>query len=239
MEKRILPLLMMLLAGCSQPVSKSTRYVVFVDGSISPGDQSPLWVGAVEARVCKPLDRADTLEVLAIGVNTAEYAPLFEAAIPDPPRGMSGDLQVRRAKQDICARAIQVVRSTLTAASERQTRLLDSIPRIPRDPLRRVQVLYLTDAIEASPELDLDRVALGVSGAPASLARRVVDQRDWPAGLLEGAVIDFVLDSPARGARPHANARADIQRFWVSLFSELGATVRSFDARVGGVAGSR
>lgn len=229
--KLLTPILGIALIGCSNPAARPVSNVVFVDASVSPGDQSKLWLGALRNRVCKSLGRGDSVEVLVIGAATGERAPVYEAAIPAPPRGMRGDLLVRSAVEQACKGSEQAVRSSLSAASERQTRLLDSIPRIPRVSARSLHVLYLSDAMEASPELNLERTALDEAAA-ADLAHRVVQARGWPPGLLRGAVIDFVLDSPAPNTRPHLNGRAHVERFWRCLFESIGADLRSFDSRV-------
>jgi hypothetical protein len=228
---RIIPCLAFLLSGCSDQVPKANQYVVIVDGSISPGDQSQLWIPAVEARVCKNLAAGDTVAVYEVGAYTAERAPAYEGVIPQL-EGMRGELIVRQAVKDACRKITDAVRTVLTGAAARQTRLLDSIPRITCDPGRSVSVLYLTDAVEASPELNLEQVLLDDQTLD-SLPQQIVAARGWPKEMLAGALVDFVLDSPPPGSRPRLNSRAHLERFWRSVFQAVGADLRSFDARIG------
>lgn len=221
----------LLLTGCSDPAPKATQYVVIVDGSISPGDQSQLWIPAVEVRVCKNLAAGDAVAVFEVGAYTAERAPAYEGMIPRL-EGMRGELIVRQTVKDACRKVTDAVRTVLTGAAARQTRLLDSIPRIPREPSRSVRVLYLTDAVEASPELNLERVLLDDQTLD-SLPQQIVAAHGWPKEMLTGALVDFVLDSPPPGSRPRLNSRAHLERFWRSVFQALGADLRSFDARIG------
>lgn len=210
--------------------------VIFVDQSDSQHTEDAVrWVKAAETCVFAPLRFGDAVLVYGVHDHTAESAPIFEAAVPmvAPDAGMDIVLPARKVLRQARENGITAIRAALSApARSRSTRLVESLTRIPRDGWRSVEVLYLSDMLESTRELDLERTAI-TDGNVARSAQGVIDRYRLRRGLLDGVTIRVVLDSPAVGTkRVVANNHSALDRFWRLLITGLGGKLAAFDSRV-------
>jgi hypothetical protein len=211
-----------------------TRYVIFVDRSLSPGTgQLALWTRAADVRVFQRLKPGDAITAYEVTDRTADTAPLVDIAIPPADDdGMDKTLRVRKILSNARSEGLQAVKDALSHPVARQTRLLDTIYRIPKDETRKLFVLYLTDGKESSPELDLERTRLTDDNF-ARLAQSAFTRHRWQPETLRGAAVQFVLDSPGDYKVASVNGHQALERFWRLLFKNLGADLTSFDSRIG------
>jgi hypothetical protein len=218
----------------AQPATAQTRYIVFIDRSLSPGqDQVAFWVTAAETRVFQRLQPGDAVTAYEISDRTADTAPLIDVAIPpSDDAGMEETLRIRRLLANARSEGLEAVKNALRHSTATQTRLLESICRIQKDESRKTFVLYLTDALESSPELDLERTRLTDENL-YPLAQAAFTRHRWQREALRGAVVQFVLDSPGDHKRRPLNDRQALERFWRLVFTNVGADLRSFDSRIG------
>lgn len=218
----------------AQASTTQTRYIIFVDRSLSPGlEQLAFWTRAAEARVFQRLQPGDAVTAYEISDRTADSAPLIDIAIPRlDDAGMEETLRIRRILASARSEGLEAVKNALRHPTARQTRLLDSICRIPKDESRKIFILYLTDALESGPELDLERTRLTDENL-YPLAQAAFTRHRWPREALRGAAVQFVLDSPGDHKRRPLNDHQALERFWRLLFTNLGADLLSFDSRIG------
>jgi hypothetical protein len=235
--KRLLALLLFcgaVLAAAPRP--EGVLRVVFVDQSDSPqASDAARWSQAAESAVFSPMRFGDAVIVFGVHDHTAESAPLFEAAIPvcAPDAGMDVVLAARKALRQAREGGVATIRAAFAApVRSRSTRLVESFRRIPRDGRRAIEVLYLSDMLESTRELDLEHTAI-TDGNLTRLAQRAVDQYRLPHGMLDGVTFRVVLDSPAVGSRRvMANDHGALERFWRLLITSLGGAVVGFDSRI-------
>lgn len=219
-------------SGRSQGKSQNigTRYVIFVDRSISAGsEQEKLWTEAADKLAYKRLHGGDAIMVFEISELTAERSPVQDITIPPRNGTMERDLEIRRLIAKARTEGLAAIANALEHATAKETRLLDSIDRIPKDGSRTGFVLYLTDALESSPELNLERVQLTEKNT-VPLAQSAVLRHHWQRGALSDVTVQFVLDSPALN-KPHAiNDHRALNNFWKLLLTSLGADLKAFDS---------
>jgi hypothetical protein len=131
-----------------------TRYVVFLDCSTSPGkDQRLLWTEAAQRLVFQRILPGDAVTMFEVSEQTAERAPIQDVAVPllDESSGMEETLGVRRTVASLRKEGLTAITKALQNPTAKETRLLDSLDRIPRDSSRKTFVLYLT--MHLSPAL--------------------------------------------------------------------------------------
>lgn len=221
--------------GASLPKGPVQR-VLFVDESISPLTADlERWGQAAESGVFAPMHFGDAVLVFGVHDHTADSAPIFDASVPafNPGAGMDVVLdarkKLRRAREDGAAAVRAALRSPVRS---RSTRLVESLGRIPHDVSRATEVMYLSDMLESTHELDLERTPITDANV-SRLVQLAVDRYHLRRGALSGVKIRVVLDSPAVGvSRPVANDHSSLERFWRLLFTSLGGTLVSFDSRV-------
>jgi len=187
----------------AQASTTRSRYVLFIGRSLSLGaEQLDPWARAAEKRVFKRLQQGDAVTEYEVADRTADTAPLIDIAIPplDDATGMEETLRVRRMLATVRSEGMEAVKSAPRHSTARQTRLFDSIHRIPKDESRKIFVLYLTDALESSPELDLERTRLTDEDL-VPLAQAAFTRHRWQREALRGAAVQFVLDFPGANKR--------------------------------------
>jgi len=230
-----------LVAGCTAPSAPGTVWIGFVDGSVSVTDQDEHWLAALKARLIDRLDFGDAVIVYGISDRTAERAPLFEGRIPPRGDGMMEEAAARETLESVRSEVEQRVRSFLANVTpSRHTDILSAIRLIPSGSARPVRVLYLSDGLESTETLDLEKTAIV---DPPALARRIAELHALRPASLHGVTVSFVLDSPATGVRPRVNSRRALEDLFRALYDDyLGAHIATFDsstqendfARVGG-----
>jgi hypothetical protein len=212
-----------------------TRYVVFLDCSTSLGkDQRLLWTEAAQRLVFQRILPGDAVTMFEVSEQTAERAPIQDVAVPllDESSGMEETLGVRRTVASLRKEGLTAITKALQNPTAKETRLLDSLDRIPRDSSRKTFVLYLTDALESSPELDLENTKLTDRNI-AALVQAAIQHHRWQQSTLSGVTIQFVLDSPAPEKLRVLNDHRALERFWRLLLTNVGADLKAFDSRVG------
>jgi hypothetical protein len=214
----------------------ATQHVLFVDQSVSPpAADMERWSQAANSAVFAPLQFGDSVLVFGIHDHTADSAPIFDASIPTcgPYAGMDCVIQARRTLLQVRQNGLEAVRAALhSGVRSRTTKLIESLARIPHDPKHRVEVLFLSDMLESTRELDLERTSITDANV-MRLVQSVVDRYRFRSGALNGVTVRAVLDSPPIGGRHVvANDHAALERFWRLLITGLGGNLASFDSRV-------
>lgn len=210
--------------------------VVFVDLSESPGpDDAARWREAANVKVFEQTRFGDSVIVYAVHDHTAESAPIFEASVPilGPDASMEETLRARKllrhARVDGPVKLDEALRTPMRS---RSTRLIESLRRIPKDPGRATEVLYLSDMLESTSELDLERTRISNANI-MRLAQAAIDRYHLTRGALDGVTFYCVLDSPRVGAVSRkANDHQSLERFWRLVLTSLGGNLASFDSRI-------
>src|SRR5438093_13622247 len=117
------------------------------------------------------------------------------------------------------------------AVRSRTTRLIESLSRIHTDPHRVTEVLFLSDMLESTRELDLERTRL-TSANLVGLAQSAFERYGLSRGLLDGVTVYCVLDSPPIGGSVKINDRQTLERFWRLILTSAGANLAGFDSRI-------
>lgn len=214
----------------------ATQRVLFVDQSDSPPDADiERWSQAADSAVFATMQFGDSVVVFGVHDHTADSAPIFEASVPvcGPYAGMDCVIKARRALIQVRQNGAAAVRAALhSTVRSHSTRLIESLARIPRDANRTVEVMYLSDMLESTRELDLERTPI----TDANLGRLVqcaVERYHFRRGALDGVTVRAVLDSPPVGARRKMpNDHTALDHFWRLLITSLGGNLASFDSRV-------
>jgi hypothetical protein len=230
----VLALLSAAFAG-PVPVMR-VQYLIFVDQSASPGpSDAARWIDAANHKVFERLRFGDSLVVYGVHDHTGDSAPIFEAAIPVVPEdaGMDGVIGARRALRDARVNGLKSVREALKSpVLSRTTKLIESLRRITGDQQRKTEALYLSDMLESTKDLDLERIRLTDANLP-TLAQAAINRYQFTRGMLDGVTVFCVLDSPRVGEpRSKMNDRSMLDRFWRLIFTTLGAQLASFDSRI-------
>jgi hypothetical protein len=209
--------------------------VVFVDQSASPGaDDAARWLEAANRKVFEQTRFGDSVIVYAVHDHTGGSAPIFEAAVPLLPLGASMEETLHARKLLRHAREAgpaKLDEALHTPVRSRSTRLLESLRRIPKDPGRVTEVLYLSDMLESTSELDLERTR--ITGANLMrLAQAAIDRYHLARGQLDGVTVFCVLDSPRVSAAAKVNDHEALDRFWRLIVVSLGGKLVSFESRI-------
>ena len=235
-----------IFAGCLSPaqarpaapaVSRPVMRVIFVDlteSARSPEDVTR-WVETAKLRIFDRMTFGDGVVILPVDDHTAEAAPLFDKTVPKPRpgAGMEEILRARALLRQAREGGMRALAEAFRSPSRaRSTRLLDSIRRVPHVPGTAVEVYYLSDMLESSPDLDLETIRLSRRNIPV-LAQAAVTKHRFPAGAISGVTVYCILDSPALGSAQRLNSRDDLDMFWRSIFTGLGGDLAVFDSRLG------
>jgi hypothetical protein len=230
----------LLMTGCSSDdgagvARHAIRYFLFADGSLSvKSEQAQRWAKAANSLVFDRLNPGDAVVVYAITDRTDESAPLCDIEIPAASdddgyeAGVIALTAIERARKE----GTEAVQSALTArVRSKETRLLDALRRIRIDPHRDTRAVFLTDALESSASLDLEKTPL-TAASFSSIVDTAVTQRRWTKGLLKGVKVQFVLNSPNVNERRSLNDHESLERFWRSVLTTLDADLIAFDSRI-------
>jgi hypothetical protein len=231
----VAPLVIRVALSASVPRLPVQR-VVFVDLSESPGpDDAVRWREAANVKVFERTNFGDSVIVYAVHDHTAESAPLFEVSVPmlGPDASMDETLRARKllrhARVDGPVKLDEALRAPVRS---RSTRLIESLRRIPKDPGRATEVLYLSDMLESTSELDLERTRISNANI-VHLAQAAIERYRLTPGALDGVTFYCVLDSPRVGtASRKANDHQSLERFWRLVVTSLGGNLASFDSRI-------
>ncbi len=236
-----LRILMALLLMCSVAAAAAlphqpVLHVLFVDQSDSPrAPDIERWVAAAKVSIFDPLSFGDAVLIYGVHDHTADSAPLFDKPVPPMPPNASMDIVIglRKALREAREGGAAAVAAALRAPTRsRSTRLIESLGRVPRDGQRQVRVTYLSDMLECTRELNLEKTAITDTNLQ-QLAQAAVDRYHLHRGALDGVHVRVVLDSPLVGSRRTVpNDHESLGRFWRLLFTSLGGTLDSFDSRV-------
>ncbi|MEK7752167.1 MAG: hypothetical protein AAB654_09650 [Acidobacteriota bacterium] len=223
------------VAASDEGARRPVLFVVFVDQSLSlqpDREQLEHWAAAAEHRVFSRFRAGDALYIYGIHDQSGAAASLFSEtprALP-PDADMDTTMAIRREVAAVLASGRSWLREALqSSVRSRQTRLLEALPRIRKDPERAREALFLSDMLESTPELDLERSRLTDQNMPELVAAAVARHR-LEKDLLAGVSITCVLDSPRIGAPRRTNDRRTLECFWRMVLTGLGATLVSFDS---------
>jgi hypothetical protein len=220
------------VSATTSPVA--TWYVIFVDCSISPGkEQRVFWADAAQRLVFQHIRPGDALTVFEVSERTADLAPLKDGAVPplDGSSGMEETIRVRQIIASLRKEGLAAITNALQNPAAKETHLLDSLDRIPRTGTRKVFVLYLTDAFEASPELNLEQTKLTDKNVAAFVHSAMLHHNLQPNAFI-GVTVQFVLDSPAPTKARALNNHKALENFWRLLWANVGADLKAFDSRI-------
>jgi hypothetical protein len=226
------------LTGClgtEPPPLTGRNYIVLVDQSGSGRGQEDLWWRAADTLVLQKLDLGDSLVVFGVHNATAEAAPLLDEAIPhlNPDEGMPAVLKARKKLAEVKkAGAVEIRRALAVPVRASGTQLIESLKRLRPSPRAETIVLFLSDMLESSRLINLERTRIADANL-AQLAQKAVDEIHLAGGSLAGAQIHCVLNSRAmNSAAIGSNSREMLERFWRTLFEFGGAVLVSFDSRI-------
>ena len=213
-----------------------TLYVLFIDMSVSGRGQEAHWQSAAEQMVFSRFRAGDALVVYGLHDHTGESAALFQGETPvvDLKAGRDATVEARRRYAATLSSGREVVRQALAANSVRakETRVVESLRRVPKANGRRVKLIYFSDMLESTKTLDLERLRLTGQNTGA-LVEAAVMTFHVEKGSLVGVSVYCVLDSPNIGqASGSPSPRSALERFWKAVLDAAGARLEWFDSTV-------
>jgi len=239
--KRMLLILCMTTMGCEDLLQTQTsmtiptHYLAFVDvsGSIEI-QQIERWMGQIQTKLLSKLRCGDRLTILPIHEETAGAAPVLDIALPM----FEGELTLSEmvACRKTLATGVSKFKKALivlTSARAKQTDILHLIPRIADEhhsmDHRKLEVYLLTDFLNATRELDLEKTEL----TPESMngvIQTILARKGWGPSLLAGVELYCWVEGHTAGTHAGLNNFVRLKRFWGTLFDGVGATVKEFKA---------
>jgi hypothetical protein len=181
--------------------------------------------------VLSRLKAGDEIEIFALHSQTLNAKPIFQAAVPplgEEPwlgefsRSKSRMAQVRREARESFNQALHTQQRALA------TDIFSAIDRVKPDQTRETVLIFMSDMLNSTQELDLEKVRLTEKNI-AELVNSLVVKRGWQRGMLNGTKVRCLLSSvKMHDSAPLDNRQALIQ-FWKTLFEFLGAKVETFE----------
>ncbi len=210
------------------------RTIVFVDQSASiPEAQQAEWEKVVGGLLGR-LKAGDAFAVFGIHDQSLNAKPIFQAEVPALEEGAGLDEwetwkrrlnQIRKEAKEAFNQALHPEQRALS------TDIFSAINRVQPDRTRKTSLIFMSDMLHSTRELDLEKTRL-VEGNIASLLNPVIAKHQWRQGALEGAAVHCVLNSVELRENSPLNDRLVLRRFWAALFEFLGAEVETFETHL-------
>lgn len=185
------------------------------------------WNQLAAAKLCAANTRVTGY---AIDDVTSRGGLLADIQLPLPDRRMGWDQM--RAVQAALTAGRSKPRAILSEAMtpQRDVRwscILSAIDDVAaRRPDATTTIVWFTDAVHSTSELDLEGVKAPMSVDP------IVTGRGWTAHTLNGARVHIVLAAAPSGARPPLNDRRTLEQFWTAIITVAGGELVSFDTEL-------
>jgi len=208
---------------------------VFVDqsGSIKSEEQLTQW-REVFAKLLDRLGPLDSLRIFGIHDQTTNAAPIFQAELRDLPEG-AGLKEVKEWRAELARVREEATKAFHQSLRPQQrastTDILSSLDRIKPDRARKREVWFMSDMLQATRELNLEKTALSEENI-AGLLNPVVANHQWQKGALAGVEVYCLLNSVGINGPSPLNDRHILERFWKTLFEHLGADLKMFETHV-------
>lgn len=238
----ILMMITMLATGCEGELvtrnpnvaAAPVHYLLFVDlsGSVHR-PHLKRWLRQAQTAILPKLRCGDRLTVLPLHNDTARAGVLFDGVTPifEGEDTISERLACRKALQTVVHRFTTELTTQLSDfPPATRTDILHVVTRIEAERAassRQTMVWIASDFQNDSPELRLEHTPLQPQ-AIEGLVDTLVSQNGWTATTLETVVIHCWVEAYRPGDRVPVNDFARLKRFWVSLFTKVGASVQDF-----------
>ncbi len=217
------------------PPSKSVKFEIFVDQSASiPSIQQEQWVLAVD-KLFGRLGSGDGVVIYGMHDQTLNASPIYKADVPILPPNPGYEIlegwkrrlnQIRRDAKAALAQALNPRQRAL------RTDIFSAFNRVQPDPKRQTIIVFLSDMLNSTPELDMEKTRLSDSDISKRLSS-IAAKHQWKSGMLGGAKVHCILNSvEIRAVVTPLNDRLALGQFWEALLKELGASVETFETHL-------
>lgn len=235
-----LTLLTLSFAGWSvaaEPARPATTYLIWLDvtKSIKQTDLQR-WQATVERNLLSTIACGDRVVLFPIQKDSTQSAPWMEwvtTSLDDEPT-KSELLACRKAQAEL-KRKVRVLFQELEAAPTTAgwTDILGTLERLdsyrPRLGQGPVTVLYLSDMIQASAELNLEKVKLSEKKI-GPLTDEIVARHQQALAGWAGVTVRCWLNTLEADAASPLNAQPMLKAFYNALFTKAGGTFVEFQA---------
>ncbi len=227
--------LLLAMTGC-KTVAQPTRYIVFLDVSASiTQTQRDLWLKTLRESVLHAVMPGDRLTVFAMHGQTSNAAPLYDTILSPASLGetQTGLVKLRREIAMMRRDSAKAVSEALVNGGHaKHSDIVGALDRVHADPrYPRTDIVIVSDMINSTPELDLEKQRLE-PGRIQELAGRLVSNHKWSADSLQGARVYCLLNSVSDDDPPTVNNRAVLHEFWQVLAQSIGGELATFETHL-------
>ncbi len=230
------------MAGCTAsaevPQTRST-FVVWADitSSITPADLTR-WHEVMERRLMPQVACGDRLVILPIQKDSTAAAPMLDwdvTALDDDPT-RSELLACRKAqaelKRQVTATFDSLVASKPVAGWSDLLGTLDRLESLGVGEQRRtrsVVAVYLSDMLQATPELNMEKVKLADERI-GKMVEQVVAKHKHAIPAWQGVTVRVFINPSSPNRPPSFNSQRQLKMFYQELFTKLGSQLLEFQS---------
>jgi hypothetical protein len=213
---------------------RAVRLIIFVDQSASiPEAQQTQWEKTA-GQLFDRLGTGDGIVIFGLHDQSLNAKPIYQADVPilDDEAGLEDRARWKRRLNQIREQAKAAFQQALNPQQRAlSTDIFSAINRVQPDRSRKTVLIFMSDMLHSTPELDLEKVRLSEEKI-SDLLNPVIAKHRWPKGMLAEAEVHCVLNSVNMRESSPLNDRIILQQFWATLFEYLGAGVETFETHL-------